>query len=453
MKFISVCSGIEAASQAWHPLGWTPLAFSEIEPFPSAVLAHHYPNVPNHGDMTQHADWPDYAPDVIVGGTPCQAFSVAGLRKGLEDPRGNLTLVFLGILAQYRPRWVVWENVPGVLSDQTGAFGAFLGGLGELGYGFAYRVLDAQYFGVAQRRRRVFVVGCLGDWRGAAAVLFEPESLRGDSAPSRETRKGTALDVAGCLGSGRSPTGGGRRPGDCLDSGALIPELARSLNAHASRVDGESETFIPVHTTGDGYWQEGFGTLRAREQDSHENLVVPVAFSCKDHGADAGEIAPTIRSMGHDGSHANGGGQIAVMFEPRMVRTTGGQPQEELSHCLRADVNTGDGAPCVAFAQNSRDELREMDVIGALAAEPGMKQTSYLRQGFQVRRITPTEAARLQGFPDDYLDITFRGKPACDGPKYKALGNSMAVPCMRWIGERIFSINAQVNSCGKKIAS
>jgi len=203
MKYISICSGIEAASVAWHSLGWKPLAFSEIEPFPCAVLAHHWPHVPNLGDMTKYENWTtDIRPDLIVGGTPCQAFSVAGLRKGLADPRGNLTLTFLAILARHRPQWVVWENVPGVLSENTGAFGAFLGGLGELGYGFAYRVLDAQYFGVAQRRKRVFVVGYLGDWRPAAAVLFERESLSGDSPPSRSARKGTATGFEdGVIGS------------------------------------------------------------------------------------------------------------------------------------------------------------------------------------------------------------------------------------------------------------
>jgi DNA (cytosine-5)-methyltransferase 1 len=187
VSFLSVCSGIEAASVAWEPLGWKACGFAEIEKFPSAVLAHHWPETPNMGDMTKHHEWPNtLRPDLIVGGTPCQAFSVAGLRQGLADPRGNLTLVFLGLLEQLRPRWVVWENVPGVLSDKTGAFGAFLGGLGELGYGFAYRILDAQHFGVPQRRRRVFVVGYLGDWRRAAAVLFEPESMRGDHPPRRE---------------------------------------------------------------------------------------------------------------------------------------------------------------------------------------------------------------------------------------------------------------------------
>jgi DNA (cytosine-5)-methyltransferase 1 len=187
MKYGSVCSGVEAATAAWHPLGWEPQWFSEIEKFPSAVLAHHYPDVPNLGDMTQFTEWKDDPIDLLVGGTPCQSFSVAGLRKGLDDPRGNLMLTYLAIAERNKPRWLVWENVPGVLSSNRGRdFGTFLAALGKIGYGFAYRVLDAQYFGVAQRRRRVFVVGYLGDWRRAAAVLFERESLSGHPAPSRE---------------------------------------------------------------------------------------------------------------------------------------------------------------------------------------------------------------------------------------------------------------------------
>ena len=183
MNYLSVCSGIEAATVAWHEMGWNPLAFSEIEKFPSQVLAHHYPNVPNLGDMTKFKEW-DFGTnrlDLLVGGTPCQSFLVAGLRKGLDDPRGNLALTYAAILDKFRPKWCIWENVPGVLSSNKGRdFGAFLGALVELGYGFAYRVLDAQNFGVAQRRRRVFVVGCLGSWESAAKVLFESESLSGN---------------------------------------------------------------------------------------------------------------------------------------------------------------------------------------------------------------------------------------------------------------------------------
>ena len=166
MRYLSVCSGIEAVTMAWHDLGWKPAGFSEIEPFPSAVLAHHYPDVTNFGDMTKYKEWNlDGTIDLLVGGTPCQSFSVAGLRKGMDDPRGNLALVYCGMLDHFRPNWFVWENVPGVLSSSGGRdFGSFLGAVAQLGYGFSYRVLDAQYCGVAQRRRRVFVVGHLGRW-------------------------------------------------------------------------------------------------------------------------------------------------------------------------------------------------------------------------------------------------------------------------------------------------
>jgi DNA (cytosine-5)-methyltransferase 1 len=172
MRYLSVCAGIEAATQGWHHMGWQPVAFSEIEPFPCAVLKHHYPNVPNWGDMTNYKNWPDANIDLLVGGTPCQSFSIAGLRKGLDDPRGNLMLTYLAIAERYRPKWILWENVPGVLSSNEGRdFGTFLQALGQLRYGYSYRVLDAQYFGVAQRRRRVFVVGHLGSWQRAWQYL------------------------------------------------------------------------------------------------------------------------------------------------------------------------------------------------------------------------------------------------------------------------------------------
>jgi DNA (cytosine-5)-methyltransferase 1 len=175
MNYLSVCSGVEAATVAWHELGWKPVGFSEIEKFPSAVLQHHYPQVTNYGDMTKYKEWNiNESVELLVGGTPCQSFSVAGLRKGLEDPRGNLALTYVGILDRFRPKWFIWENVPGVLSSNGGRdFGSFLGAVVECGYGFAYRVLDAQYFGVPQRRRRVFVVGCLGDWESATSILFK----------------------------------------------------------------------------------------------------------------------------------------------------------------------------------------------------------------------------------------------------------------------------------------
>lgn len=437
-----MCSGIEAASVAWHDLGFEPVGFSEIEKFPSAVLAHHWPDVPNLGDLTQHHGWPNtLRPDLIVGGTPCQAFSVAGLRRGLEDPRGNLTLVFLGLLEQFRPRWVVWENVPGVLSDSTGAFGAFLGGLAKLGYGFAYRVLDAQHFGVPQRRRRVFVVACLGDWRRAAAVLFEPESMRGDHPPRREAGQGVAPIL-----SARTKGGGGLGTDFDIDGGLISPAVTSKWAKGSGGPSGdECQNLIAAHTTGAGFWQEGFGTLRGREQDSHENLLAfafdceqggdtqqgytedaapplrgksgrtCIGFSCKDHGADsADELSPTLRSMGHDGSHANAGGQVAIAIQAGAIKENPNHGPDGVG--VRIDDQ--------AYTLEARAEVQAVLATSA------------------VRRLTPRECERLQGFPDDYTLVPWRGKEAPDGPRYKALGNSMAVPVMRWIGARISQLNS-----------
>ena len=241
VRFLSVCSGIEAASVAWHPLGWKAAAFSEIEPFPCAVLAHHYPDVPNLGDMNGYKEWDIGSIDLLVGGTPCQSFSVAGLRKGFDDPRGNLMLVYLAIARQFAPRWVVWENVPGVLSSHGGRdFGTFLGGLAEFGYGFAYRVLDAQFFGVPQRRRRVFVVGHLGNWRHPAAVLFERESLRGYPPPSREAGERVAPVLAsGAVGSNGAGIGREGDPSFTLDSTASMA-VAGTLESKYGSAAGHS---------------------------------------------------------------------------------------------------------------------------------------------------------------------------------------------------------------------
>jgi len=223
MRYLSVCSGIEAATVAWHPLGWTAAGFAEIDRFPSAVLAHHYPAVRNFGDFTTIEETDVGAINLLVGGTPCQSFSVAGLRGGLGDDRGNLALEFCRLALRARPRWLVWENVPGVLSSAGGRdFGSILGALAECGYGFAYRVLDAQYFGLAQRRKRVFVVGYLGDWRRAAAVLFERHSLSGHSAPRRE--KGES--VADTLSVGANQCSG--FPGDFTEH---VADIAPTINA------------------------------------------------------------------------------------------------------------------------------------------------------------------------------------------------------------------------------
>jgi len=562
---------------AWHPLGWRPAFFSEIERFPSAVLAHHYPDVPNLGDMTKFKEWPDYAIDLLVGGTPCQSFSVAGLRKGLDDPRGNLALVYLAILERYRPRWCVWENVPGVLSSNEGRdFGAFIGALGKLGYGFAYRVLDAQFVrtrrhpgAVPQRRRRVFVVGYTGDWRRAAAVLFDPESVQGNSPPRREAGKNPAPTI-----SARTPAGGGLGTDFDLDGGLTVSHALRgegfdasedgsgrgtpiatspacqtglskygadvpTLRAAGGDCGGGSEALIPavanpltarmykgINTTldegqtpiaiqeravsenphagpdGAGIRTDGAAyTLEARSVSqavaladysrvgrwacsrcghvfSDEHAITPndanslcppecdrcgneedncwlggkpgqtpiaiafhgaqdpdpsgdvthplgrnngleacVAFDCKATEAQPREdgAAGTLRSMSHNGSHANAGGHSAVAF------TASAQAN---SYAWERDH-----APCLTGqAPNDTSNVQQ-----------------GVRLGMQVRRLTPRECERLQGFPDDFSLIPYRGKPAenCPaGPRYKALGNSMAVNVMQWIGERIALVDA-----------
>jgi DNA (cytosine-5)-methyltransferase 1 len=381
-----VCSGIEAASVAWHPLGWSAAWLSEIEAFPSAVLAHHYPETTLYGDFTKIKD-PERI-NLLVGGTPCQDFSVAGLRAGLDGARGNLTLEFLRLVDQLQPKWIVWENVPGVLSiDRGRTFGKFLGALGQLGYGLAYRVLDAQYFGVPQRRRRVFVVGYLGDWRRAAAVLFERHCLSGYPPPSREAGKGATHDLAPSLtSSGRGVERGG-------DSRGQDPVVAMCLNAKGGmgRIDAESETFIARALRGEG-------------------------FDASEDGTGRGTPLVAI--------HENQRGEISINDTVGALNKGGGKP--------------GQGYPAVFGISNQPTPKYAEDLMPTLNAHNrGGGAQEAVAQMAAVRRLTPKECCRLQGFPDDYLDIQYRGKPAADGPKYKALGNSMAVPVMSWIGERI----------------
>ena len=402
MMYGSVCSGVEAATVAWHSLGWQAQWFSEIEKFPSAVLQHHYPNTPNHGDMTDFKEWPNDPIDVLVGGTPCQSFSVAGLRKGLADPRGNLMLTYLAIAAQYQPKWLVWENVPGVLSSNRGRdFGTFLGALGQLGYGFAYRVLDAQYFGVAQRRRRVFVVGYLGDWRRAAAVLFERESMSGHPAPSREARE----EVAGTIAAS-SFTGGpsGKPEGAAVNH--FVPtwpaKVASTLNAafaekqglEDQHINGGAPLFVPQST---GPLTAGMGKGPRGTEGVESNHVI--AFGAQ--------------------NSAQQGDSVSEHVTPTLDKSK---------------------TPPVGYSSSSFGGYQEgVGTIRASGGDLGGGSETFVAD-MQVRRLTPTECERLQGFPDNYTQIPYRNKPAesCpDGPRYKAMGNSMAVPVMRWIGERI----------------
>ena len=331
MIYGSVCSGIEAATAAWHPLGWKAAWLSEIEKFPSAVLQRHYPDIPNLGDMTKIHESEVFngsAIDVLVGGTPCQSFSIAGLRKGMDDPRGNLALVFLALLDRKRPQWVVWENVPGVLSswsDEAGSFtdeedgreqgwqsndfDTFTSGLAQLGYGLAWRVLDAQYFGVPQQRQRVFVVGYLGDWRPAAAVLFESHGLSGNPPPSRETGKGASRDV------GRSLKASGGYKG-AEDHETLIAHTLRGEGFDASE-DGTGRG-TPIVFTEQSVNQEACPTLLGHDHGRNAMNHPCIAFGSKDSGADAADdLAPTLRAGTHDGSHANAGVPPAVCYDMR----------------------------------------------------------------------------------------------------------------------------------------
>lgn len=445
MKYGSVCSGIEAASKAWEPLGWEPAWFSEIEPFPSAVLAHHWPEVTNLGDMTKIAEAVSVgeveAPDVLVGGTPCQAFSIAGLREGLSDDRGQLTLSYVelanAIDAKRRERGepeaiIVWENVPGVLSSKDNAFGCFLAGLagesselqpagGKWTHAgcvsgpervIAWRVLDAQFFGVAQRRRRVFVVASARKGFDPAAVLFELNSVRRYSAPRRETQKAVAALTArgvGTCGADDNQAQAGHLIAFGGGNTAGHIDVATACTAHGIRLDFDTETFA-VHGTQDPDTNCELAHTLGRN-NGQENACI--AFSYKDNGADAtSDLSPTIRAGNHDKSHANSGQPPAIAYA----------------------FKAGQGAKAggIGYAEEQSPTLT--------SASSGTNLAPAVMHGVAVRRLTPIECERLQGFPDNHTLIGWRGKDAdeCpDGPRYKAIGNSMAVPVMRWIGERI----------------
>ena len=460
MKYLSVCSGIEAATVAWHPLGWTPVGFGEIEKFPCQVLAHHYPDVTNFGDMTKFKEWSIGSDvNVLVGGTPCQSFSVAGLRKGLDDPRGNLMLTYLAIAKQYRPNWLVWENVPGVLSSNGGRdFGSFLGGLAECGYGFAYRVLDAQYFGVAQRRRRVFVVGYLGDWRLAAAVLFERHSLSGHPAPSREKRQEVAGTIKASIG-----TGGVDVEHPMVAVGSLCARTGQSISVQ----DAAQGHLLPtwpaeISSTLD----TTFGTKMGLE-NQHVNAGCPMFVPAygipgnwigrkPENGGNATEpmydIAPCLTKADQHGVAQ----PIAYAFDS--LASNSMKSANPISGCNEVDVSKaldtsrgldpscnqggiGVAQPICLMDQGGSVMNIEHDMTGTLRRETHGHEPVVM-QAMAVRRLTPVECERLQGFPDNYTDIKSKNKPTPDGPRYKALGNSMAVPVMAWIGQRIQEVEA-----------
>ena len=356
MEYISLFSGIEAATVAWHDLGWTPVAFADIDEFPSALLKHHYPHVPNLGDVTG-VDWNEWKGKAkcVVGGSPCQSFSLAGKRLGMDDPRGNLALHYLSVVRNIQPKWFVYENVVGLLSSGGGAdFATFLSEVAKLGYGFAYRVLDAQNFGVPQRRRRVFVVGCAdGDWRSAAAVLFESESLVRDSKQSGSKGQKNTLFAKDSPGDKSedpsSDTGRG------IDSNPLKP--AGSLTAGMYHHGSINNQCLGTN---------GHLIMEGRGVDIWNNKLT-------------GHVASTM------------------------------------------GTNTG------------------------IAIDNGPMVFDDYESQLLVRRLMPVECERLQGFPEGYTQIPWKGKEASRCPsthRYKALGNSMAVPVMKWIGERIDMVDS-----------
>lgn len=354
MNYATVCSGIEAPSIAWGGLGWKAQWFSEISAFPSAALAYHYPEVPNLGDMTKLLeDERSIATniDVFLGGTPCQSFSQGGHQKGLDDPRGQLAIKFFEIIDALRPTWVVWENVPRVLSINGGKdFGALVTKLGQCGYGWSYRVLDAQYYGVPQRRRRVFLVGhSSGRWQHSAAVLFERESLQWNLKASKKKRKKSTSLTTGCIDASYGAKWGSNQ---WVDQGfGIVEPVAKTL------LTREHSSFNP-------------STCNFKIEKHIPWSIMP-QNSGKDYKARQVDVAQTLTTNGH--FQGNQGGDI-------------------------------------------------------------------IQHGLSVRRFTPTECERLQGFPDGYTKIPYRGnsEEECqDGPRYKAIGNSIATPVLRWLGQRI----------------
>ena len=446
LTYLGLCEGISTATVAWKDL-MKPVGFAEIDEFPSAVLKHHYPDVPNFGDITKYKEWKlETDPDVIIGGTPCQSFSVAGLRGGLSDSRGNLTLTFVNILNRFRPKWFIWENVPGVFSSNKGRdFHSFTEGLQAIGYSIGWRVLDAQYFGLAQRRKRVFVVGNnTGDIRGITEVLFEREGLLRDLAQSRQKgkdatkkvrerstghdqrKKGvSAFDMQRISEYGNGEKSSTLKRRDYKDHTDLVVDTVSAFSAHMSEP--------MVH-------KDKSGTLQAKN---------PTAVVYEAHAQDARyrqqEVSPTIQAR-----HCN------MTNTPLVYQSnqTDARVKDMGDTCQTVIARWGTGGnnqPLVQqkedpkiFQQNQRDEVRYMgedgNISGALSSDSGAKQTNYVHENAVIRRLTPVECERLQGFEDNYTQIPWRGKDKEDCPdshRYKALGNAMSVPVIRFLGKNI----------------
>ncbi|WP_267442758.1 DNA (cytosine-5-)-methyltransferase [Bifidobacterium sp. B3998] len=464
---MSIFSGIEAASVAWRPLGWEPVAFSEIEPFPSAVLAARYPRVPNFGDVTK-IDWRVHSDcttaDLVVGGSPCQSFSIAGRREGLEGASG-LMWEYVRAIRELRPRWLVWENVPGALSSSGGEdFRCLLRALDGLGYGLAWRILDAQYFGVAQRRRRVFLVGSLGSQR-AAEVLFEPESLRWDHPTGRAKRQALARQAQGSLGDA-DDGGGCLTPWDTQSRRVYRPDGAWPTLDTRARSGGDGRAVaLDYHPQGSRikYADEDVSqTLSARMGTGGNNVPLvqerTVAF-LPNAGHRAGsmavseELSPTLKTEHNPAvlcaSNRGPRSSIGEDVSPSLMAADDKNPNvvlcatdsgsnaaigEDLTPTLTA--HDAKSASYVFSAKNAA--TAGLSVSSDTSPTLSATKQPAVSGGGMVRRLMPVECERLQGFPSGWTDVPYKGKDhAPDSPRYKALGNSMAVPVMAWIGWRI----------------
>ena len=466
MKLISCFSGIEAASVASKDLGWEPVAFSDIEPFATALLAHHYPLFPNLGDFTT-IDWSPYhgKTDIVVGGPPCQAFSVAGLRQSLADPRGNLTLEYMCAIHAIKPRWMLAENVPGILSAKGNPFGSFLAGLAgydapieplgdkwsacghlvaanEESYSLAWRILDAQHFGVPQRRRRVFVVGHLGrrEWWKPVEVLLERSGVPRDSTQGGEAGKDTASSAGGCIAvcTGHTNANGSNVSID------VSPTLDRATPAAVLVTEAYAAGSF-------GDYQPGVGTLRSGKRGEEtivcmesEQSKAPLLARMTALGQyEIDGTASTMKSRDYkDATDLVISTSEPMCFEPGAISRLSSSKVSALAPTLRAQM--GDNQPAVMACGYDGDVLG--DRTGTLLRGEGhvVDTSHFLHQGSTLRRLTPMECERLQGFPDNYTQITYRNRPATqcpDGPRYRALGNSWAVPVVKWIFARLDQVD------------
>lgn len=462
MNYLSFCSGIEAASVAWHHLGWNPVGFSEIEKFPSQVLAARFPTVPNFGDMTKFKDWDlnGNTVDLIVGGTPCQSFSVAGLRRGLEDQRGNLSLVFCQAADYFDPEFVLWENVPGVLSDKGNAFGCFLAGLSGASEPItpngrwtnaglvsgqkrtiAWRVLDAQYvrvgthpYAVPQRRRRIFVLAVRGsgNWAAASTLFTLTNGMCGNPAPSRKA--------------GQEVADGFRNGSEIRshwDGEYPHPTLNQSAKGSGGVGFSNQELFSQRGAYLAPFWpaqvaptlNASFGSKQGLE-DQHirggQDCSFQVAKCLITKTRMDAETETLIPTNGGHFSYALAGNTIGR--KPENGGNGLGYDEETMYTLTKTDLH-GVVAP-IAFGVGEKPDVAHCLRSGASKADKHESST-YIQTQMQVRRLTPVECERLQGFPDGWTDIQMNGKPTPDGPRYKALGNSMAVNVMSWIGDRI----------------